>query len=140
MSARKRRIQPGGTRGTVYRAVASARLEDAAVLLEQKRYAGAIYLAGYSVECLLKWAITRRREQVYLPARFETHDLDTLLLEAGLAQGLNQENVLGDSFAALADSWGPELRYLAKAPEPARAERLYREIFRVYDWIAEQTI
>ena len=124
----------------MFRAVARVRLEDAAVLLEQKRYAGAIYLAGYAVECLLKWAITRRRECVYLASEFETHNLDTLLLEAGLAANLYQGSVLGDSFAALADSWGPELRYLAKAPESRTAGKLYTEICRVYDWITEQTI
>jgi len=37
------------------------------VLFEARRYRGAIYLAGYAVECLLKWAITERCEITYLP-------------------------------------------------------------------------
>ena len=140
MAARKRTIRPGGTRGTVFEQVARVRLGDAAVLLERKRYAGAIYLAGYSVECLLKWAITRRRECLYLPASFEIHDLGALLSEAGLDPLLLEEAELRDVFWALADNWGPELRYLAKAPEPGSAAKLYEQIVRVYDWVAEQTV
>jgi HEPN domain-containing protein len=136
----KRTIPPGGTRGTVFKQVAQLRLEDASVLLERRRYPGAIYLAGYALECLLKWAITQRQQFVYLPAEFETHDLDTLLLEAGLGESLRHEGALRSMFAALADSWGPELRYLARAPKPKEAERLYREISKVYGWILEQSL
>jgi HEPN domain-containing protein len=140
MVAHKRTIQPGGTRGTVFKAAARARLEDAGVLLREKRYAGAIYLAGYAVECLLKWAITRRQQRLHLPAEFEIHSLDRLLLEAGLAEALHRETAVRDTFAALADSWGPELRYLARAPEPREADQLYGDTSRVYVWITEQTI
>ena len=45
MAARERTIEPGGMRGSVFRQVAQVRLLDANVLLENKRYAGAIYLA-----------------------------------------------------------------------------------------------
>src|SRR5438270_7276828 len=93
-----RRIGPGGTRGTIFNEVARLRLGDAAVLLDKKRFAGAIYLAGYAVECLLKWAITRRRECVYLPGKFEIHDLGALLTEAGLQPILREETELRDVF------------------------------------------
>jgi len=89
---------------------------------------------------LLKWAVTKRRASIYLPAEFEIHDLDTLLLSAGLAGHLQSEAGLGDMFAGLADGWGPELRYLAKPPEAREAEKLYRAICRAYDWILEQTV
>jgi hypothetical protein len=110
------------------------------VLLREKRYAGAIYLAGYAVECLLKWTITRRVECVYLPANLEIHDLDLLLIEAGLERALKKEAGLRAVFWALAEGWGPELRYLAKAPAAAEANSLYQGIVRVYGWIAEQTV
>jgi hypothetical protein len=116
------------------------RLQDASVLLQYERYPGAIYLAGYALECLLKWAITQRRECVYLPAELETHELDILLLHAGLGECLGREGALRNMFAALADSWGPELRYMARIPAPREAERLYREISKVYDWILEQSL
>ena len=140
MSTRRRNIRPGGTRGTVFREVSSVRLADAEVLLDQKRFGGAIYLAGYALECLLKLSITHRRECVYLPANFEIHDLGILLMESGLQPLLREEDELRDVFWALVESWGPELRYLAKAPEPARANSLYEQIVQAYDWIAEQTV
>ena len=137
---RKRTIQPGGTRGTVFKQVAHVRLEDAAVLLHQKRYAGAIYLAGYAVECLLKWAVTEKHEYVYLPAELEIHDLNKLLAEAGLKASLTQKERLEGVFLGLARSWGPELRYLAKSPPGNHATSLYEQMVEVYDWIAEQII
>jgi len=124
----------------VFKEVAHLRLEDAAVLLEQKRYAGAVYLAGYAVECLLKWAVTNARQCVYLPADLEIHDLDRLLVEAGLRSTLMRKHEMHAVFSALATSWGPELRYFAKAPLADRAMRLYQQIVEVYDWIAEQEI
>src|ERR1019366_8168802 len=114
--AAKRFIKPGGTRGTLFKEVARHRLEDAAALLNQERYAGAIYLAGYALECLLKWAVTRRASLVYLPAAFETHDLDKLLMEAGLDTALKREIALHAAYSSVADRWGPGLRYLARAP------------------------
>ena len=140
MAIRKRTNQPGATRGTVFEQVARVRLEDAAVLLERKRYAGAIYLAGYSVECLLKWAITRRHEYIYLPANLEIHDLDALLSGAGLRALLLKETELRDVFWALADNWGRELRYLARAPDAGFSRKLSEQIVKVYDWVAEQTV
>jgi hypothetical protein len=115
-------------------------LKDAAVLLQQERYAGAIYLAGYAVECLLKWAVTEKRECVYLPAELEIHELDRLLAEAGLKAFLSQKERLRVLFLGPAENWGPELRYLAKSPRAGRATSLYDQMVEVYDWIAEQTI
>jgi hypothetical protein len=63
----ERKIGRGGTRGSVFRVVAAERLRDAEVLLNQDRPGGAVYLAGYALECALKWAVTRHVEKVYLP-------------------------------------------------------------------------
>ena len=81
--AHKRRISPGGTRGTLYQAVARLRLRDAEILLGQRRGEGALYLAGYAIECLLKWSVTRRRNLLRLPQELETHDWDQLLAATG---------------------------------------------------------
>ena len=78
-----RLIPRGGTRGTVFLEVANIRRQDAAVLFANKRYRGALYLAGYAIECLLKWAVTHRRNLLYLPEKLEIHDGDVLLLAQG---------------------------------------------------------
>src|SRR5437773_2147938 len=118
--ARKRRIPPGGTRGTVFREIARIRRDDAAILFKARRYRGAIYLAGYAIECLLKWAITTHRQVTYLPADLETHDWDTLLPETGLAVSLRTNASMRAVYSDIAELWGPELRYLSK--EPARPD------------------
>src|SRR5207244_1867147 len=105
-----RQIAKGGTRGTVFKAVAYERLLDAEVLLRRDRLGGAAYLSGYALECILKWAVTQRRETQYLPAELETHDLDLLLDRAGLSRDIKQEWRLRSAYSALAQRWGPEMR------------------------------
>src|SRR2546428_385041 len=138
--ARTRSISPGGTRGTVFKEVARSRRADAAVLLEHRRYAGAVYLAGYAVECLLKWAVTARRNLIYLPAELEVHDWDTLLGEAGIEPTLHSEPTLSAIYSELVERWAPELRYLAKEPKAKDAQRLCQNMNLLYAWIVEQTI
>jgi len=138
--AHKRRIAPGGTRGSVFKEVARIRREDAATLFNARRYRGAIHLAGYAVECVLKWAVTERYEITYLPAELETHDWDTLLPETGLANSLRTNHALRAVYSELAEHWGPELRYLSKEPARPEAERLYQQMEQVYRWVNEQTL
>ena len=137
---RLRQIAPGGTGGTAFREVARVRRTDADVLLANQRYRGAIYLAGYAIECLLKWAVTQRRDVVYLPAELETHDWDTLLPETGLAVRLQAEAAMVGVYTELAESWGPELRYLTKDPKPGEARGLYHKLIELYDWIDENAL
>lgn len=138
--ARKRQIAPGGTRGTVFKEVARIRREDAAVLFGARRYRGAIYLGGYAVECLLKWAVTHRRGIVYLPAKLETHAWDALLPETGLQGRLYAERGVQTLYSELADSWGPELRYRAKEPMAGEARMLYEKLNHLYLWIEDQIL
>jgi hypothetical protein len=138
--AHKRRIAPGGTRGTRFQAVARIRLQDANVLLEHRRFLGALYLAGYAIECALKWAVTQRQGPAYLPRELEVHKWDDLVQEAGLDRSLKANAPLSAMFTESAELWRPELRYESKEPAQREAERLYRQIKQVYDWINEQTL
>ena len=136
----RRQITPGGTRGTLFQAVARIRLKDADVLLKQQRHGGALYLAGYAIECILKWAVTRRRGIVRLPAEFETHDWDALLSATGLGRFLEAEPAVHSMYSELAESWGPELRYLARAPKSEDAEKLYEKLTLLYGWIEDHAL
>ena len=135
-----RNISPGATRGTVFSAVAEVRLNDAKALLEMRRYAGAIYLGGYAIECLLKWAVTCRQGIVYLPATLEIHNWDKLLQEAGLGPFLQAAPEVQAIFSELSDRWAPELRYLSRPVSRNEAETLYGNLADVYNWIREQVI
>jgi HEPN domain-containing protein len=130
----------GTTRGTLFREIAAMRLEDARVLLARNRHHGALYLAGYSVECALKWAITQRLELVYLPADFETHDLQKLVGISGLMPQLREDTAIAPLFSALADDWGPQERYAASKLDAKTAKRLYNQIKQVYQWLIERTL
>jgi hypothetical protein len=52
-------------RASVYRQAALARLAEAEYL-KKAHPAGAIYLGGYVIECMLKWAICQRKGTIYL--------------------------------------------------------------------------
>lgn len=130
----------GGTRGTLYKLLATMRLEDASILLKHKRYHGALYLAGYAVECALKWAITRRENAIYLPANLEIHGLDRLLQASGLQPGLKEDKAVFACYSALVDDWGPDGRYAAGMLDAHEALRLYKQINQVYQWINENAL
>jgi hypothetical protein len=73
--------------------LADARVADANVLLDARRWAAAYYLLGYAVECALKACTARRFRQDEVPDKrvvndFYTHRLDTLLGISGLGQAL----------------------------------------------------
>jgi hypothetical protein len=62
------------------------RLADAEALLAAGRPAGAIADALYALEIRLKVQICKRLDLEALPKAFETHDLEGLLLLAGLSR------------------------------------------------------
>src|SRR5438128_2150486 len=75
------------------RTIARARLRDAQILLESKRFDGAFYICGYAVELMLKARICRTlrwtdfpetREEFRLFQSLKTHDLETLLKLSGV--------------------------------------------------------
>jgi len=97
--------------------IATARIKDAEVLLNARRYDGAIYLCGYAVEIALKARIcktlgwsgypsTKREFENY--QSFRTHNLDVLLRLSGIEQKIKVE--LFAAWSAVA-AWDPEIRY-----------------------------
>jgi hypothetical protein len=127
----------GGTRGAVYREVAQVRMGDAAALLAKGRFNGAIYLAGYAIECQLKFAYCRRRDELYLPERLEVHDWDRLIDAAGLLPDIQQQSAMEAIYSALVDKWGPSLRYRTGRYSIAEANRLYNEMEELYGFFTE---
>ncbi len=72
--------------------IASARLKDAEILYQGKRYDGAVYLCGYAVELTLKAKICKILKWSGFPSTnsefqglqsFKTHRLDLLLSLSG---------------------------------------------------------
>ncbi|MEP7220520.1 MAG: HEPN domain-containing protein [Bacteroidota bacterium] len=96
---------------------AGERLQDAEVLLQNKRFDGAVYLSGYAIELALKARICRTlrwsdfpesRNEFQSYQSFKTHNLDVLLHLSGV------ENSIRKRFPAhwqVVAAWNPELRY-----------------------------
>lgn len=109
------------------------------MLMQHHRYHGALYLAGYAVECALKYSVTRREGAVYLRTELETHHLDTLLQQSGLRPALDKAPRIMACYGVLADWWEPALRYETPSLNPGKARVLYNNVVQLYDWIIEQT-
>ena len=83
----------------------ATRLKEANTLLEAGHYSGAIYLAGYAVECYLKVAICAALDWEGLRRTFMTHDLEILLVHSGLQRKIQNVPRVHDSFASLQGMW-----------------------------------
>jgi hypothetical protein len=133
-----------------YRKVAQHRLHDAQELLmeptleleagirDRRHLRGAMYLAGYSVECILKAYIIscsgEHRTLAEIAPEFTGnagHSLDRLLLRSGL------EGDLGVHLAdwQLCRTWTPDWRYSPDVPSRGEAMSFVAASQRVHAWI-----
>jgi HEPN domain-containing protein len=95
------------------RKIARARLRDAEVLLEGRRFDGALYVCGYAIETILKARIcTTLRWNEYFVSRdytsFRTHDLAVLLNMTGRTARIKALHLADWSTVP---QWNPERRY-----------------------------
>jgi HEPN domain-containing protein len=102
-----------------FETLAIVRLEDARLLLEQRRYSSAYYLAGYALEFALKACIAKQFRQHDIPdKRFVlatyTHSLADLVKQAGLQQALgrrkDESSIFAANWATVAE-WDEQSRY-----------------------------
>lgn len=119
------------------------RLEDASILFRYGRNTGAMYLAGYAVECMLKALLldrapTKRRTELNKDLRgSRAHDFGWLK-EQYLAIG-------GDSFPkdvnrdfVLVNSWRTDLRYFSGSQRKAVTQSFLRSAESIVKWANER--
>ena len=116
------------------------RLKDAEAMLKAKRPAAAIASGIYALEIRLKTMICGKLELKRLPRAFEIHDLDGLLLLAGL-----HARLLEQSSTMLLDNWNAvkkmaaqinELRYTPNRRwKLSQAETLLRQLQGPHDGV-----
>ena len=101
-------------------------MADVEFLYRNGRYAAALYLGGFVVECLLKAALWRRRFEARMRSLlFRSHDLGELLdASVPLPEALSRETQgLTDGFRVLA-GWSVQMDRKAVrctfAPRPSR--------------------
>ena len=97
--------------------ISKERLKDAETLLNARRYDGAAYLCGYSIEVALKLKICQTLNWIGFPStnkEFEkykslkTHDLDVLLSFTGIETIVKATYLFEWSAVSV---WNPEVRY-----------------------------
>ena len=110
-------------------------LTDARFLFKNGRWHGAVYLAGYAVECKLKAAVCQHLGVDVLPSAFHTHELQVLLQSAGLAGVLPLDSSVWACFRRIDVIWGVEIRYSGKPYRRHEAETFLDDVGRLLKWI-----
>jgi HEPN domain-containing protein len=136
--------------GVSEHAKASAhRLDDAWALLKEQRWRGAMYLAGYAVECLLKSKLMRKYGCLHLRALDDelqrrgflaadstarTHQLEKLLELAGAVDRLRKDVALR-KLLNIVNQWIPGWRYSPLLGAAAEAQAFVSSVERIRLWI-----
>jgi HEPN domain-containing protein len=125
------------------------RLEDALALLEKDRWRGAMYMAGYAVECLLKTKLMRifdcrhlreleeelqRRGALPATETVFTHQLEFLIRLTQALDRLRHNRDLWLSYT-IVNSWIPAWRYTADRSNRKDAEDFLSAVENVCRWI-----
>lgn len=100
-------------------AYAQAKIDDASILLQNRRFSNAYYLAGYAVELGLKACIARHINAETIPDKYFIknildHQFPKLIGLAGLATELKDQKDNDPDFAAnwaIVSEWSPDARY-----------------------------
>lgn len=113
-----------------FQRLAEERLRDATVLLDQRRYSAAYYLAGYAVECALKACIAKQTMRHDFPPRrryieeIYTHEALRLVKALDLLAELELMKRADSVFDAnwlFVLAWTEQSRYLIHTREAATA-------------------
>ena len=102
-----------------FQQLSELRAKEAKALLAAGFPEGAYHLAGYAVECALKACIARKTQEFDFPEKkrvndSHTHDLEKLLILAGLSEDLRLEFAAKpdmEMFWGIVRDWSEESRY-----------------------------
>jgi HEPN domain-containing protein len=104
-----------------------ARLDDARVLLKNRRYSAAYYLAGYAVECSLKACLARKTQRYQFPPdpgtvrnRYYTHNLQILAEECDVVGEIKKGHAKLQAYWNTIKDWTEESRYKPRDGKRAR--------------------
>jgi HEPN domain-containing protein len=93
-------------------------LDDAKVLLDNRRYSAAYYVAGYAVECSLKACLAKKTQRYQFPPdpdrvrkRYYTHKLQILAEECGLLKEIEKGRAKLQAYWNTIRDWTEESRY-----------------------------
>jgi len=122
---------------TEFAQLARDRKEDFEALRKQGRWTASVYIGPYIVEARLKFKICDVLKLERLPAILKTHDLNALLIYAGLLDELKAMPKVFDNFAKINDVHeNVEWRYKVANPlHQATSDRLKEWLFNPNDGV-----
>lgn len=117
------------------------RRKDAGVLLAQHRFLGAMYLAGYAIECKLKAkliyqlrVLTLEELEHKMGAALRIHNLEELASNLmGWKQALTQSKFKRNWSHVRV--WSVTWRYDREVSDPAKAEKFIASVDEVLKWL-----
>ena len=130
---------PASIEARLYYRCAFQRHEDAQILLRADHTTGAVYLAGYGIECMLKALVlsavapAARTEMLNSFRGARAHDyewLRTLYLENG---GARFPRKMTESFT-LVNDWSTDMRYLPRTLKADEAEGFLAAAENIIRW------
>lgn len=131
---------PNSPNARLFYRAAKQRLEDALLLLQLKRTTGAVYLAGYSVECMLKALILEsvpENQEMGVLGQFRgQHAHEPEWLFRLYRRGANvQPPVSLIPHLARVNTWSTSMRYLPGTLDEGDAERFIDSVQQVVVWV-----
>jgi hypothetical protein len=100
-----------------FRYLAQLRLAESYVLLKNNKWHGAMYIAGYVLECALK-AVIAKREGGRLPVEYQVHDIEVLRQAASAGMSTSDAAILSG-----VPHWTHLQRYHCAAPKAVTVVR-----------------
>jgi HEPN domain-containing protein len=127
-----------------FQTLSDIRLREAETLARDGGNDGAIYLAGYSVECALKACIAKDTQQYEFPDKARvnesyTHDFVKLMALSGLDRNYHERMRADDQFGrdwAIMHQWHEDDRYRKDASQP-EARDFFAATHRIVEWIRQ---
>jgi hypothetical protein len=119
------------------------RFEDSQILYKANRTTGAVYLAGYAVECMLKaliLAAAPKKERKIILDSFrgnKAHDFGWLKSIYGKYGGRGFPKEINVRFQQVS-SWGPWIRYESGSVRKKVAKEFTNAVAQLLEWTKEQ--
>jgi hypothetical protein len=123
-----------GPKQTVLAALVRVRFADAETLLKTgipERRNGAMYMAGYGVECALKARICAERGEDHLDKEFYHHDFRRLAENTSKWRNLSASDEWRRTLDTLQSLWEVQMRYTMRYSDPNTVRR-YLEMARSF--------
>ena len=125
---------------TVLKELVHVRFRDGEALLktgEQQRRIGAIYVAGYGIECALKARLCDDRRVRRLPAEFRHHNLRKLAERTALWPAIEGDPRRRSLLTFLVSEWEVSMRYAMRPYEEPQVRSFLERAREFAKWLSE---